>query len=494
MIDYETFCKIRDHHERQGLSVGQIARALGMDRRTVAKWVGLAQYRPRACPPRASQLDPYKNQVVRLLETHPYSAQQILQRLREEGFSGGYTSVKDYVRRVRPPRREAFLKLAFAPGECAQVDWGEYGSIAVGSTRRRLSFFVMVLCYSRLLYVEFTVSQTMEHFLACHEHAFAAFQGVPARLMIDNLKSAVLQRLAGEAPVFNARYLDFARHWGFDITACNLARGNEKGRVENGVGYVKKNFLNGLELLDFSAVNPAARIWLDSVANVRIHGETHRRPLDLFREEQPRLRPLNPQPYDIGCISTMRTSSQFRVTLETNHYSVPAEYANTRVTLKAYPDRVCIYREDQLIARHSRSYDRRQDIEDPDHPKPLLAQRRNAREQRLLMHFLALSPKAQAYFEGLESRRLNARHHLRKIVALAQIYGVEATARALEDGLAFAAFSCEYIANLLEARARHRPEASPLSLTRAQDLLEIEIPQPDLSLYESHDDPPENAN
>jgi len=228
MIDYETFCKIRDHHERQGLSVGQIARALGMDRRTVAKWVGLAQYRPRACPPRASQLDPYKNQVVRLLETHPYSAQQILQRLREDGFSGGYTIIKDYVRRVRPPRREAFLKLSFAPGECAQLDWGAYGSIAVGSTRRRLSFFVMVLCYSRLMYVEFTVSQTMEHFLACHEHAFAAFQGVPARLMIDNLKSAVLQRLAGEPPVFNARYLDFARHWGFDITACNLARGNEK--------------------------------------------------------------------------------------------------------------------------------------------------------------------------------------------------------------------------------------------------------------------------
>ncbi len=494
MIDYETFCKIRDHHERQGLSVGQIARALGMDRRTVAKWVSTAQYRPRASTARASQLDPYKHQVVRLLETHPYSAQQILQRLREDGFSGGYTIVKDYVRRVRPPRREAFLKLSFAPGECAQLDWGAYGSIAVGSTRRRLSFFVMVLCYSRLMYVEFTVSQTMEHFLACHEHAFAAFQGVPARLMIDNLKSAVLQRLAGEAPVFNARYLDFARHWGFDITACNLARGNEKGRVENGVGYVKKNFLNGLELLDFSAVNPTARIWMDSVANVRMHGETHRPPVELFGQEQPHLKPLNPQLYDIGCISTVRASSQFRVTLDTNHYSVPAEYANTRVNLKAYPDRGCIYREDKLIARHIRSYDRHQDLEDPDHPKALLAHRRNAREQRLLMHFLALSPKAQAYYEGLEQRRLNARHHLRKIVALAEIYGAEATARAIEDGLVFHAFSCEYIANLLETRARHRPEASPLSLTRAQDLLEIEIPQPDLSLYETNDDPPENAS
>lgn len=493
MIDYETFCKIRDYHERQGLSIGQIARALGMDRRTVAKWVSTAQYRPRACPARASQLDPYKRQMVRLLETHPYSAQQILQRLREDGFSGGYTIVKDYVRLVRPPRREAFLKLSFAPGECAQVDWGEYGTIAVGSTRRRLSFFLMVLCYSRLMYVEFTVSQTMEHFLACHEHAFAAIQGVPARLMIDNLKSAVLQRLAGEAPVFNARYLDFARHWGFDISPCNLARGNEKGRVENGVGYVKKNFLNGLELLDFSAVNPAARLWMDTVANVRVHGETHRPPSELFGQERPHLKALNLQPYDIGAISTVRASSQFRVTLDTNHYSVPAEYANARVTLKAYPDRICIYREDKLIARHTRSSDRHQDIEDPDHPKALLAHRRNAREQRLLMHFLALSPKAQAYYEGLEQRRLNARHHLRKIVALAEIYGAEATARAIEDGLAFHAFSCEYIANLLEARARHRPEASPLSLTRAQDLLEIEIPQPDLSLYETHDDPPENA-
>src|ERR1700674_3301718 len=300
MIDYETYCKIRDYHDRQHLTISQTARALGVHPRTVAKWLATAQYRPRASAPRASRLDPFKAQAVRLLETHPYSAQQIFQRLREDGFEGGCTIVKDYVRRVRPPRREAFLKLSFAAGECAQLDWGEFGSIGVGATRRRLSFFVMVLCYSRLMYVEFTVAQTMEHFLAAHEHAFAAFQGCPARLMIDNLKSAVLTRVVGEAPVFNARYLDFARHWAFNITACNVAKGNEKGRVENGVGYVKSNFLNGLELLDFSAVNPAARHWLDTIANVRIHRETHQRPLDLFQEEQATLRPLNPMPYDIA--------------------------------------------------------------------------------------------------------------------------------------------------------------------------------------------------
>ena len=488
MINYETYCKIRDYHERERLTIAQIARALGVHAQTVAKWVKRSQFRARQPAPRSSRLDPFKAQIVRLLETHPYSAQQIFQRLREEGFEGGFTILKDYVHKVRPVRREAFLKLSFAPGECAQLDWGEYGSIGVGSTRRRLSFFIMVLCYSRLMYVEFTVSQTMEHFLAAHEHAFAAFHGIPARLMIDNLKSAVLKRVVGEAPVFNPRYLDFARHWGFDISPCNVAKGNEKGRVENGVGYVKKNFLNGLDFLDFSAVNPAAQVWLDTIANVRIHGETHRRPVDLFIEEQPRLRPLNPMRYDIASIKNLRASKQFRVALDTNHYSVPAEYASQRVTLKATPDWVCIYHQDKLIARHVRSYDRRKDFEDPDHPKALLAQRRNAREQRLLMQFLSLSRHAQVYYEGIEQRRLNPRHHLRKIVALSEIYGVDAVDRAIQDGIAFHAYSCEYIANILEMRARALPEPGALHLTRRQDLLDIEIAAPDLSPYEINDD------
>jgi transposase len=492
MINYETFCKIHDCYDRQRLTIAQTARTLGLHPETVAKYVRIKQYRRRRGVKRASLLDRYKDQIVRWLESHPYSAQQIFQRLQEQGFSGGATIVKQYVRKVRPARREAFLRLSFAPAECAQVDWGEYGSIGVGSTRRRLSFFVMVFCYSRLMYVEFTVSQTMEHFLSCHEHAFAAAGGVPERIMVDNLRSAVLKRLVGEAPVFNPRYLDYARHAGFTITACNVGKGNEKGRVERGVGYVKANFLNGLQLDEFSAINPAAQVWLDTVANVRMHGETHRKPLELFREsEQAKLRPLNPMPYDVARIENLRASPQFRISVDTNRYSVPAEYASTRLSVKAYPDRILICHDDKLIARHVRSYDRRQDIEDPDHPKELLAQRRNAREQRLLMQFLSLSPQAQAYYEGLQQRRLNARHHVRKILALREIYGIDATARAIADGLAFHAFSSEYIAHLLESRARALPAASPLSLTRRKDLLELQLPEPNLSLYGVHDDEPE---
>lgn len=227
MIDYETYCKIRDHHIRQSLSIIQTAEALGLHRETVSKWCHIEPYRPPQPAKRASRLDPYKSLIVRWLETYPLSAQQIFQRLREAGYSGGVSSLKDYVRRVRPPQQKSFLKLSFAPGECAQVDWGMFGSIGVGATRRHLSFFVMVLCYSRQLYVQFTVSQTMAHFLACHEHAFAAL-GVPAKIMVDNLKSAVLNRLTGAAPVFNPRYLDFARHHGFQIVPCNVRAGNEK--------------------------------------------------------------------------------------------------------------------------------------------------------------------------------------------------------------------------------------------------------------------------
>ena len=159
---------------------------------------------PPAKPrPHASKLDPFKPEIVRLLERYPYSAAQVFQRLREHGFDGSYALVKAYVRTVRPRRQAAFLTLAFAPGECAQVDWGSFGSVPVGQTHRQLSFFVMVLCYSRMLYVEFTVSQTMEHFLACHQHAFDFFGGIPHKIMVDNLKSAVLKRAVGEAPVLN---------------------------------------------------------------------------------------------------------------------------------------------------------------------------------------------------------------------------------------------------------------------------------------------------
>jgi transposase len=484
MIDYQQFCQIQDLHHHQGLNPSQIAQSLSLDPRTVAYWLAQERFRPRKETPRASKLDPFKAQIVQMLEKYPYSAAQIWQRLKEQGFDGGYSIVKAYVRRVRPTRQPAFLKLAFAPGECAQVDWGSFGSVPVGQTTRRLSFFVMVLCYCRLMYVEFTVSQTMEHFLACHQHAFEAFGGVPQKVMVDNLKSAVLRRALGQAPVFNPKYAAFAEHYGFDIVPCNVGKGNEKGRVENAVGYVKKNLLAGLDIADFAMLAPAAKHWLDTVANVRVHGQTRKPPLELWQSEKPYLSPLPAHPFDIATVSQVRASKQFRITLDTNRYSVPAHFAGQALTLKAYPDRLCIYRDNNLVARHLRSYDRHGDFEDPDHPKPLLEQRKKARDHQLFMRFLALSSQAETYYRQLEQRRLNPHHHVRKIVALSDTYGQVAVARAMDDAMHYGAFAADYITNLLEQRARFTPEASPLHLTRREDLLDIELTPPDLGLYQ----------
>jgi transposase len=488
MINYETYCRIKKMRQ-DNLRVSQIAMLLGLDERTVQRWIAEENFHQRADAPRPSKLDPYKGRIVQWLETYPYSSVQIIRRLREEGYQGGLSILKDFVRLIRPRHAQAFLTLTFAPGECAQVDWGQYGTVKVGSTERRLSFFVMVLCYSRMMYLEFTVLETMEHFLGCHQNAFNYFGAVPAAIMLDNLKCAVIQRHVGQAPVFNARYQDFARHFGFEIRACGVGKGNEKGQVENGVGYVKKNFLAGLDIPDFVTINPAGRLWLEETANVRTHRTTNKQPVELFKAEKPHLRPLPAMPYDVSVVRPARATNRFRVLLDGNRYSVPSEYAGARLTMKIYPDRLCIYHDNSLIATHQRSYDRGQDIEHPDHPRALLQQRRTAREQRLLMRFLKLSPKAEAYYRELASRRMNPRHHLRQIVALSEIYGVEKIARAIEDAFACQAFSCEYIANILEQRQRILPQPGALHVTRRQDLLEIEIPDPDLSMYDADDTP-----
>jgi hypothetical protein len=357
MIDYEMFCKIIGLHQQQGLKSAQIARSLGLDERTVAHWIEQGTYRVRKSANRPSKLDAFKPQIVRMLESYPYTGTQILQR------------------------------------------------------------------------------------------------------------------------------------FGFAISACAVGRGNEKGRVENAVGYVKKNFLAGLDIPEFGAIGPAAREWIDTVANVRIHGATHKKPAELFKTEAATLRTLPPMPYEVATTHQVRATNRFRVVLDTNKYSVPAQYAGARLTLKAYPERLCVYHNNELVARHTRSYDSHQDFEHPDHPRELLQQRRKAREQRLLMEFLKLSSRAEEYYQQLTQRRMNPRHHIRQIVALSEIYGLEKLARAIEDAFSFQAFSCEYIANILEQRERTCPQPGALHLTRRQDLLDLDLPEPNLSIYEPEEKP-----
>jgi hypothetical protein len=170
--------------------------------------------------------------------------------------------------------------------------------------------------------------------------------------------------------------------------------------------------------------------------------------------------------------------------LDTNRYTVPHLYASQKLTLKLYPEQLLLYHYEKLIATHPRCYDRRQDIRNPDHIHDLLAQRQRARQQTYLQAFLSLGAQADLYARRLQEKRLNAPHHIQKIVALSQIYGLDKTARALADALAYEAYGCEYIANILEQRQRQSPAPAPLHLTRRQDLLDLDLPPADLNLYD----------
>jgi hypothetical protein len=296
--------------------------------------------------------------------------------------------------------------------------------------------------------------------------------------------------------------LELAAHFGFKPVACPLGQAHHKGRVERSVGYIKHNLLDGLEFAGLPALEGEARRWLDEVANQRVHRDTRRKPAELFAaEEKPALLPLPLASFDASVTLPVRANRQFRVQYDGNRYSVPSEYAGQVLTLKAYADRLLFYHlasdcgGHNLIAEHSRSYDRGQDVCNPEHERALLVERRRARSQQIYRRFLLLTPKADAFYAQLAQRRLNPLVHLRKIVALIDIYGPAHVAQAIEDALHFQAFSSEYILHILQQRGREQPPPSPLHLPHKQELLDLELPEPDCSLYDADQDiPPETPH
>ncbi len=482
----ELWQRINELHGELG-SIRAVARRLGVHRKTVRE--ALRSNRPprRTGPGRGSIIDPYRGWILSKLEQYPeLTATRLFQMLRERKFSGGYSVVKQCVRELRPRVRPAHFTLAFAPGECAQVDWGCWQGVDVPGGRRRLSFFVMVLCHSRMLYAEFFHGEAMEHWLAAHRNAFEFFGAVPAKVMVDNCRTAVTRAAVGDrAAVFNAQYLDFAGHYGFKPVACAPRKPNQKGRVEHAVGYIRTSFLAGRQPASIEAMNPALFDWRDTVANVREHSTTGRRPVDLFKEsERAAMHALPAGPHACAVCKTVSASSRFRVRIDTNLYSVPSAFASRKLNLRLTSDRVSIHDErQQLVADHPRSYGRRQSVVDPEHERDLVLRTRYAREQRQLGRFLDLGPSAQAYLAGLRERRPNWRSHVKRINALVEIHGRDEVARLLEDAREHHAFSSEYVLNILEARKRTLPEPGALHLTRRHDLLDLDLPEPDLDVY-----------
>ena len=226
---------------------------------------------------------------------------------------------------------------------------------------------------------------------------------------------------------------------------------------------------------------------MDNVANVRIHGSSGKIPHNMFNEERRALRPLPTLPYDCSVIVRSRADRQYRVTFESNRYSVPPEFAGKRVELHVYPEMLQIRQDGKIIAEHERCYEQHRDFGLPEHDYKLLEQRRKARYGIIMKQFLELGAEAENYYRGLQNKRMNPGLHVRKIMALLNVYGRDPLLMALADAANAGAFGSDYIANLLEFRGRPLPQAGPLQLSRKSDLLELEIQIPDLNLYDIHE-------
>jgi transposase len=491
MIAYARYCQIQQL-SAQGFSSAKIAELTGLNEKTVRKWRDKESYRPRTGARRASKLEPFKALIAQWIARADLSIAQIHQKLLEEGYQGARSILGDYVRLIRPRTHRACQSLHFEPGEAAQIDWGNYGSLKIGSTSRRLSFLCVVLCHSRVLYVEAFVQERIEHVLGGLANAFTYFGAVPRSLIVDNMKTAVIEHRPGCEPKYNARFEDFCRHFGAQPQACAPRAAYQKGRVETGVKYVKGNFFNGRDLSQLPAdrplesLNTQLRLWMENVANVREHKELRRRPIDLLPADRAAMLPLNANPCDTGRLTTVRVTNRCRVHCDGNRYSVPPAYSQKQIQLHCYHDRLCFYHQGKLIARHPRSYDRMQQIVDPDHQSALIEQQNRGKAAAHFAAFEALSPLAPLWLANLQHHYPNHLHHVRRILHLCELHGAGAVVEALAQTHDYGIYNWLAVCHVLERRQRlgQQPVAAPMAPSAtSRELLDIRLPRPDLSHY-----------
>ncbi len=326
------------HYLERGLTKAEVSRRFGVSRRTIHHWIetgqldrdlasGAAGYAPR--PSRPHKLDPYKGIIeARLAEFPRLSAQRLFDEVRAAGYAGGYSRVRDHVREVRPREVvEPAPRFETPPGHQGQVDFGTF-TLPWG----RRHALLVVLGYSRLLWLRFYPRQTMAVLTAGLESAFARFGGVPAELLFDQMRAVVLSddRSDGGELVLNAEFLRFSAHWGFVARSCRAYRAQTKGKVERPIRYLRENFFYGRTFASDADLNAQAGRWLDDTANVRVHGTTGERPAERFeRDERGALRPLANRPYRRlgGLPIATRHRSRVAVEVEKRALSVYAEAA-----------------------------------------------------------------------------------------------------------------------------------------------------------------------
>jgi transposase len=482
------WAEIRRLAEIEKLSGRLIAERLHCSRHTVTAALGMDQPPASAPARRKSLLDPYVDRIKELLARHPdLSAVRIHEEIARAGYAGSTIILRRYLRQVRPARGRVYQEVLYQPAQAMQVDWGDCGHVQVGSTTRKVSVFVAVLCYSRLLYIEFALSQRKAEFYRALVNALTFFGGSPRAVIFDNLKAAVLNG-SGRHACFHPEFLALCGSFCMQPIACAARDPESKGIVEGSVRYVKHNALAGRagELLCFEDYLALAPLWRDQVANVRLHESTRERPLDRFEQERKLLRALPAIGFDTDEVVPAIVSPHARVSFDGNRYSAPPRLVRKTLTIRASRDELRLLHEGQIVAQHIRSYQRGQLLVLPEHRLAALTLRQRPRQQAIEEEFDAWGPAARAFHLGLHGRPVKTGVHLRRLLKLAQLYGRTEVLEAISRAVELATYDAAYVENLLLAQRRRRQLPTPtLPTPKRRELIDdIELDPADPARYD----------
>jgi transposase len=482
MISLETRVQIRHYFYAEHWKIGTIARELGVHPETVS--LAIESQRFGVAPSlRPSIVDPYLDCIRQILDQHPrLCATRIYQMVQDRGYKGSVVQLRRAVANLRPQIREPFLSLQAFPGQQAQADWANFGHVMVGSARRALSCFVMTLSYSRALYLEFFFDQTTENFLRGHVHAFEAWAGQPRVILYDNLKSAVLER-RGDQILFNPRLLELGAHYHFVAQPCQVRAGNQKGRVERAIRYVRDSFWAGRNFTTLAECNRQAWSWRDQVAHQRRWpGGDGRTVEQAFAEEQSRLLPPPLHLFSTDRIETVSSGKTIYVRFDLNDYSIPPEAVGRPLTLAASDTTVRILDGALEIARHPRTYDRQKKVLEPAHQEAVLRIKRKVSLAKPAGRLEQAVPECKLLLDLAFAQGESAGGQTLQLLKLLDEFGPTALRRAVIEALERNTPRACSVAFLL--RRQPSPKQLALDLSRYPEAQAIDVRPHDLEIYD----------
>lgn len=422
---------------------------------------------------RPTLIDPFRAFIEEQLDRWPdLTARRLFDMCVDRGYGGAPDHFRALVQRIRPERRrpsEAFLELRTHPAEQGQVDWGHFGYVSVGRARRQLLAFVMVLSWSRMIFVRFFLGGAMPCFLRGHVEAFTFFGGVPRTLLYDNLKSAVLER-DGDAIRFHPTLLQLARHYRFKPKPVAVRRGNEKGRVERAIRFLRDSFFAGRVWRDIDDLNAQARAWCLGRAAQRPWREDKTRKVeDVFAEERPQLLELPADPFTADDVVAVRIQKTPYARYDGNDYSVPHVHVMRTLTVAASEREVRVLDGVALVARHDRSYDKGQRVENPEHLAELRQEKRHAKHGHTGDRVRSTAPSTVKLFAELALRGDNLGSITSHFARLLDRFGGTRLERAARQALERGTPHPRSVQMLLEKEEMERKELPPLEVDLPDD-------------------------